>query len=101
MTDEPSAEAVRLMHRLRTYGTGKAEFALTDKEAAQQIDAFAARRVAEELERLARIAHIIESVDTRCMAVDGPVTPTLQEMEQDEISRIYALAMRKAENWKP
>jgi hypothetical protein len=43
-------------------------------------------------ERLKRIAEIIERVDNRCMAADGPVTPTLQEMEQDEISEIYKLA---------
>lgn len=43
-------------------------------------------------ERLERIAAIIEAVDSRCMAADGPVTPTLQEMRQDEISEIYALA---------
>lgn len=42
--------------------------------------------------RLARIAHIIEQVDQRCMAADGPVTPTLKEMTQAEISEIYALA---------
>lgn len=42
--------------------------------------------------RLAEIARIIEAVDNRAMAADGPVTPTLQEMTQAEISRIYALA---------
>lgn len=42
--------------------------------------------------RLNRIAEIIEAVDNRCMADDGPVTPTLAEMQQDEISEIYALA---------
>lgn len=42
--------------------------------------------------RLKRIAEIIEHVDNRCMAADGPVTPTLEEMRQDEISEIYALA---------
>lgn len=42
--------------------------------------------------RLAEIAAIIERVDTRCQECDGPVTPTLQEMTQDEISRIYHLA---------
>lgn len=41
---------------------------------------------------LAEIARIIETVDNRCAAVDGPVTPTLQEMTQKEISRIYQLA---------
>lgn len=42
--------------------------------------------------RLETIAEIIESVDNRCMAADGPVTPTLQEMRQGEISAIYAIA---------
>jgi hypothetical protein len=51
--------------------------------------------------RLRRIAQIIQEVDNRCLAADGPVTPTLQEMTQDELSRIYALALRKHETWKP
>jgi len=51
--------------------------------------------------RLARVADIIERVDLRCAAADGPVTATLDEMTQDEISRIYALAKGKPENWKP
>lgn len=42
--------------------------------------------------RLAEIRQIIERVDLRAAAADGPVTPTLQEMTQEEISRIYALA---------
>lgn len=46
-------------------------------------------------ERLKRIAQIIENVDQRCMAVDGPVTPTLQEMRQEEISEIYELASQQ------
>lgn len=52
-------------------------------------------------QRLARIANIIESVDHRAMAADGPVTPTLAEMTQDEISSIYALAKGKHERWRP
>lgn len=44
------------------------------------------------LSRLERIAEIIEAVENRCMAVDGPVTPTLQEMTEEELRRIYALA---------
>lgn len=44
--------------------------------------------------RLNRIAQIIEDVDQRCMAADGPVTPTLEEMTQEEISEIYELASR-------
>lgn len=46
-------------------------------------------------QRLAKIAQIIENVDNRCMLADGPVTPTLQEMTQKEISQIYKLASKK------
>lgn len=42
--------------------------------------------------RLGRIAEIIELVDSRCMVADGPVTPTLKEMTQGEISEIYHLS---------
>lgn len=48
-----------------------------------------------------RIAEIIEAVDVRCMAADGPVTPTPREITQDELSRIYALAKGKPERWRP
>lgn len=43
-------------------------------------------------ERLSQIVDIIEAVDNRCSAADGDVTPTLEEMTQEEMSRIYALA---------
>jgi len=43
-------------------------------------------------ERLDSIVQIIEGVETRCMAVDGPVTATLQEMTERELREIYALA---------
>jgi hypothetical protein len=43
-------------------------------------------------ERLKRIAQIIWDVDNRCSAVDGPVTQTLEEMTQDEISEIWELS---------
>ena len=46
-------------------------------------------------ERLKRIAEIIERVDNRCMAVDGPVTPTLDEMSPDELREIYNLASQQ------
>lgn len=44
---------------------------------------------------LQTIANIIEGVDVRCAAADGPVTPTLQEMRPDELRRIYDLANAK------
>lgn len=43
-------------------------------------------------QRLKRITEIIESVDHRALAADGPVTPTLEEMTQKEMSEIYRLA---------
>ena len=49
---------------------------------------------------LAEIAAIIESVDMRAAATDGPVTPTLQEMTQEEISRIYAIAAKRERRGK-
>lgn len=50
----------------------------------------------DAIARLAKIASIIEGVDNRCMAADGPVTPTLKEMTQAEMSAIYALAKNDA-----
>jgi len=41
---------------------------------------------------LERIAEIIEEVDNRAMVADGPVTPTLEEMTQEEISEIWELS---------
>lgn len=46
----------------------------------------------KKADRLARIAQIIEDVDNRAMATDGPVPPTLSIMTQSEISEIYNLA---------
>jgi len=46
-----------------------------------------------ELEaRLKAIAEIIEAVENRCLAVDGPVRPTLEEMRPTEMVKIYKLA---------
>lgn len=42
--------------------------------------------------RMAQICEIIEGVEGRCMAVDGPVTPTLKEMTEKELRQIYRLA---------
>lgn len=33
----------------------------------------------------------IEAIENRCMATDGPVTPTLQEASEDELSRLWQL----------
>jgi hypothetical protein len=52
----PTPEAVRLMHKLRTYGRDS-EFALTDEHAAEEIDRFAAQRGAERMTELPRSPH--------------------------------------------
>jgi hypothetical protein len=35
------------------------------------------------------VLSIIERVENRCMAADGPVTPTTQEITEDELRAIY------------
>lgn len=46
----------------------------------------------EAEKRLEKIAEIIERVDNRCAAVDGPVTPTREEITGRELIEIYKLA---------
>lgn len=41
-----------------------------------------------------QILEIIERVENRCMAVDGPVTPTTQEITEQELRAIYVAARR-------
>lgn len=53
-------------------------------------------RLAKKLrERLLEIAAIIEEVDRRCEAADGPVTRTKDEITDLEILRIYKLAVMR------
>ncbi len=50
------------------------------------------KRKITDAERLQSIREIIERVENRCMAADGPVTNTRQEMTDDELRAIYVLA---------
>lgn len=63
-------------------------------------------------QRLKCIAVIIEAVDNRCAAADGPVTATLKEMQSWELVKIYGLATgdpkaikrlrpNSGKSWKP
>lgn len=50
-----------------------------------------------------KVKGIIESVENRCMAADGPVTPTRQEITDAELRDIYeavsaALAKARGES---
>lgn len=42
--------------------------------------------------RLLKIVGIIEGIENRCMAMDGPVGNTKAEMTEDELRQIYRLA---------
>jgi len=44
----------------------------------------------------ALIVSLIDAVENRCMAVDGPVTPTHQEITDEELRKIYRAAKRGA-----
>ena len=46
-------------------------------------------------QRLQKIAEVIEAVDARCMAVDGPVTETKDEITSKELMQIYKLAKKR------
>lgn len=50
------------------------------------------RLLAQKHRALREIREIIEAVDNRCMAADGPVNQTLREMTPWEIKKIYQLA---------
>jgi hypothetical protein len=64
----------------------------------------AARSVAraaqmESLKRLRKIASLIEEVDNRAAAADGPVTPTRLEMTDREMRQVYALTKGVRKAW--
>jgi hypothetical protein len=42
--------------------------------------------------RLSSIKEIIDGIENRCLAADGPVTNTRHEMTDEELRRIYRLA---------
>jgi hypothetical protein len=44
----------------------------------------------------AAIVEIIQGVEIRCAATDGPVTPTRDEITASELKEIYRLAARGA-----
>lgn len=52
-------------------------------------------------DRLKLIVAIIETVENRCMAVDGPVSGTLSEMTDEEMRKIYRLALGRKKESSP
>jgi hypothetical protein len=51
-----------------------------------------AEAIAKARQRVQIITDVIEMVDNRAMAADGPVTPTREEITDDEMRRIYKAA---------
>ena len=47
---------------------------------------------AEILEHARVFVRVIADVETRCMTTDGPVTPTLKKIEEDELARLWRAA---------
>jgi hypothetical protein len=42
----------------------------------------------------AKFCDLLERIDNRCMAADGPVPPTLSEATSDELRILYRLAKK-------
>ena len=43
---------------------------------------------------------IVDTVESRCMAIDGPVTPTLQEMRETELAELWRIVQRLQRGWR-
>jgi putative component of toxin-antitoxin plasmid stabilization module len=58
------------------------------------------RRV--KIVRAARvIREVLEAIDNRCLAAEGPVAPTIQEIRPEEFRRLYRAAVRIGEASAP
>lgn len=94
------AFTVRVIARGEGYAMvrrkGCAPFIVDEKDL---INATATKRKGRSAaEQCAAIVAMIEAVEDRCMAVDGPVTPTHQEITDEELRRIYVAAKKGAKN---
>jgi len=58
----------------------------------QQLEETRHKAFEEAAEMLKPIGILIENVENRCMAADGPVTPTECEIERDEVKQLLKLA---------
>jgi hypothetical protein len=88
----------KLPHDLPTraeYPAGTPIVTLSEHEAAALDLAQEGSAFLDGAARLARIALIIECVEARCMAVDGPVPRTLEVMHEAELMDIYQIASGK------
>ena len=92
----PHWEEVPVDPKLFNYGGAAPQPATLNKpvERKVSIEGFNAmqRQRDNALFKLRQIADIIDLVENRCLAADGPVTNTRHEMTDDELRRIYVLA---------
>ena len=94
VNDEQLGNLLAIIHRDGGHNRKEEGTLESVRQAIEKVHA--ERRQIDELSyRLKRIASIIEAVDDRCLAADGPVTPTLQEMRQEEMTEIYEHASGK------
>lgn len=95
------AFTVRVMARGEGYAMvrrkGCAPFIVPEKELKQNAPAVK-RPPRSAAGQCAAIVSIIEAVENRCMEVDGPVTPTHQEITDEELRRIYLAAKKGAKD---
>jgi hypothetical protein len=49
------------------------------------------KEASEMTKRITQFNMIIDSIENRCMAADGPVTPTLKEATEDELSELWRI----------
>jgi len=61
--------------------------------ATEVIKCFNGRIANEQTKVFKAIMDVVLNVEARCLAADGPVTPTLQEMTEDEMRKIWLLAL--------
>ena len=51
-------------------------------------------------DEMKRFNEIVDTVESRCMAIDGPVTPTLQEMRETELAELWRIVQRLQRGWR-
>lgn len=65
---------------------------ITDSAEIERLNAEVKQHRSNESKRFSRIREVIERVDGRALAADGPVPPTEEEITGEEMREIYRLA---------
>ncbi len=97
MTDLIKSPNAELLNRLDQMQ--QAPYYATARNTLAQAEAVIVRLEQEQnvaQQACRRIVNIIECVENRCMAADGPVTPTTKEITEDDLRRIWLAAKEGA-----